>query len=106
MLCFAADLSLLPTLGSNEGAGRKLLIIDARSYTAAWANRAKGGGCECPGKEGRGILGVGLGGEGVMADVSLLPTLGSNESTGRKLLIFDAWSYTVAWANRAKGGGC
>lgn len=25
----------------------KLLIIDARSYTAAMANRAKGGGCEC-----------------------------------------------------------
>ncbi|XP_063310815.1 myotubularin-related protein 3 isoform X2 [Pelobates fuscus] len=26
----------------------KLLILDARSYTAAVANRAKGGGCECP----------------------------------------------------------
>lgn len=25
----------------------KMLIIDARSYTAAMANRAKGGGCEC-----------------------------------------------------------
>jgi myotubularin-related protein 3/4 len=28
---------------------RKLLIIDARSYAAAVANRAKGGGCECSG---------------------------------------------------------
>lgn len=27
---------------------RKLLILDARSYAAAVANRAKGGGCECP----------------------------------------------------------
>uniref|UniRef100_T1E5R9 phosphatidylinositol-3,5-bisphosphate 3-phosphatase n=1 Tax=Crotalus horridus TaxID=35024 RepID=T1E5R9_CROHD len=27
---------------------QKLLILDARSYTAAVANRAKGGGCECP----------------------------------------------------------
>ena len=27
----------------------KLLILDARSYAAAVANRAKGGGCECPG---------------------------------------------------------
>ncbi|XP_076344806.1 phosphatidylinositol-3,5-bisphosphate 3-phosphatase MTMR3-like isoform X3 [Tachypleus tridentatus] len=26
----------------------KLWILDARSYTAAVANRAKGGGCECP----------------------------------------------------------
>ncbi|KAK5603413.1 Myotubularin- protein 3 [Crenichthys baileyi] len=26
----------------------KLLILDARSYAAAVANRAKGGGCECP----------------------------------------------------------
>ncbi|KAH6933772.1 hypothetical protein HPB50_018251 [Hyalomma asiaticum] len=26
----------------------KMLILDARSYTAAVANRAKGGGCECP----------------------------------------------------------
>lgn len=28
---------------------QKLLILDARSYTAAVANRAKGGGCECEG---------------------------------------------------------
>lgn len=27
-----------------------LLILDARSYAAAVANRAKGGGCECPGR--------------------------------------------------------
>ena len=30
---------------------RRLLIIDARSYTAAFANRAKGGGSECSGRE-------------------------------------------------------
>lgn len=28
----------------------KVLILDARSYAAAVANRAKGGGCECPGE--------------------------------------------------------
>lgn len=43
------------TNGNNEEAEltvtpQKLLILDARSYTAAVANRAKGGGCECPGK--------------------------------------------------------
>lgn len=32
-------------------APQKLLILDARSYTAAVANRAKGGGCECEGKQ-------------------------------------------------------
>lgn len=30
---------------------QKLLILDARSYAAAVANRAKGGGCECPGEQ-------------------------------------------------------
>uniref|UniRef100_A0A8C1RFZ2 phosphatidylinositol-3,5-bisphosphate 3-phosphatase n=1 Tax=Cyprinus carpio TaxID=7962 RepID=A0A8C1RFZ2_CYPCA len=30
-----------------SSAAQKLLILDARSYTAAVANRAKGGGCEC-----------------------------------------------------------
>lgn len=30
--------------------GKRVLIVDARSYTAAVANRAKGGGCECTGK--------------------------------------------------------
>ena len=29
---------------------KSVLIIDARSYAAAVANRAKGGGCECAGK--------------------------------------------------------
>lgn len=33
---------------SDENSYKKLLILDARSYTAAVANRAKGGGCECP----------------------------------------------------------
>lgn len=32
----------------EEPAKSKLLILDARSYTAAFANRAMGGGCECP----------------------------------------------------------
>lgn len=27
---------------------QKVLIVDARSYTTAVANRARGGGCECP----------------------------------------------------------
>uniref|UniRef100_A0A8C6X161 phosphatidylinositol-3,5-bisphosphate 3-phosphatase n=2 Tax=Naja naja TaxID=35670 RepID=A0A8C6X161_NAJNA len=31
----------------NSATPQKLLILDARSYTAAVANRAKGGGCEC-----------------------------------------------------------
>ncbi|XP_067866351.1 myotubularin-related protein 4 isoform X4 [Heterodontus francisci] len=38
------------TSGSVAESGetpQKLLILDARSYTAAVANRAKGGGCEC-----------------------------------------------------------
>lgn len=33
----------------NTPPPQKLLILDARSYAAAVANRAKGGGCECPG---------------------------------------------------------
>ena len=33
---------------SNNNNNNKLLILDARSYTAAFANRAMGGGCECP----------------------------------------------------------
>lgn len=33
----------------STAAPQKLLILDARSYTAAVANRAKGGGCECEG---------------------------------------------------------
>lgn len=32
----------------EENKTNKLLILDARSYTAAFANRAMGGGCECP----------------------------------------------------------
>lgn len=36
-----SPMATTPTIAS------KLLIIDARSYTAAMANRAKGGGCEC-----------------------------------------------------------
>jgi len=33
--------------GSQQS--NSLLIVDARSYAAAVANRAKGGGCECQG---------------------------------------------------------
>ncbi|XP_075761174.1 phosphatidylinositol-3,5-bisphosphate 3-phosphatase MTMR4 isoform X2 [Pelodiscus sinensis] len=42
------DSSLTACSGvENAAAPQKLLILDARSYTAAVANRAKGGGCEC-----------------------------------------------------------
>ncbi|KAG8455632.1 hypothetical protein GDO86_001725 [Hymenochirus boettgeri] len=43
--------SSLTNTPPSEGASvqpQKLLILDARSYAAAVANRAKGGGCECP----------------------------------------------------------
>ncbi|XP_069470938.1 phosphatidylinositol-3,5-bisphosphate 3-phosphatase MTMR4 isoform X2 [Ambystoma mexicanum] len=43
---FDASLTTCTNLESG-GAPQKLLILDARSYTAAVANRAKGGGCEC-----------------------------------------------------------
>lgn len=33
---------------TDDDHDNKLLILDARSYTAAFANRAMGGGCECP----------------------------------------------------------
>ncbi len=42
---------LLNFAASESGNAMKpLLIIDARSYTAAFANRAKGGGFEYPGR--------------------------------------------------------
>ncbi|XP_075417651.1 phosphatidylinositol-3,5-bisphosphate 3-phosphatase MTMR4 isoform X2 [Tenrec ecaudatus] len=42
------DASLTACSGvESSNAPQKLLILDARSYTAAVANRAKGGGCEC-----------------------------------------------------------
>lgn len=48
----SADSSLTACSGvENVGTPQKLLILDARSYTAAVANRAKGGGCECEGTE-------------------------------------------------------
>ncbi|XP_044740718.1 myotubularin-related protein 4 isoform X2 [Chrysoperla carnea] len=40
-----------PTTTTTSGTlseGKKVLIMDARSYTTAVANRARGGGCECP----------------------------------------------------------
>uniref|UniRef100_A0AAY4DN94 phosphatidylinositol-3,5-bisphosphate 3-phosphatase n=1 Tax=Denticeps clupeoides TaxID=299321 RepID=A0AAY4DN94_9TELE len=54
--CNGADLSdvdfgkshLLTVACSTVVYPHKLLILDARSYAAAVANRAKGGGCECP----------------------------------------------------------
>lgn len=49
----SADSSLTACSGvENVGTPQKLLILDARSYTAAVANRAKGGGCECEGTWG------------------------------------------------------
>uniref|UniRef100_A0A8D0XZI4 phosphatidylinositol-3,5-bisphosphate 3-phosphatase n=1 Tax=Sus scrofa TaxID=9823 RepID=A0A8D0XZI4_PIG len=42
------DSSLTACSGvESTAAPQKMLILDARSYTAAVANRAKGGGCEC-----------------------------------------------------------
>ncbi|XP_037834954.1 myotubularin-related protein 4 isoform X2 [Kryptolebias marmoratus] len=42
------DSSLTGGAGCDDSTvPQKLLILDARSYTAAVANRAKGGGCEC-----------------------------------------------------------
>ncbi|XP_043524100.1 myotubularin-related protein 3-like isoform X1 [Frieseomelitta varia] len=34
--------------GVTSNKTKKVLIVDARSYTTAVANRARGGGCECP----------------------------------------------------------
>ncbi|XP_076180922.1 phosphatidylinositol-3,5-bisphosphate 3-phosphatase MTMR4 isoform X2 [Ptiloglossa arizonensis] len=34
--------------GTTTNNTKKVLIVDARSYTTAVANRARGGGCECP----------------------------------------------------------
>jgi len=43
--------SSVSTSGPDAGGhqSHSLLIVDARSYAAAVANRAKGGGCECQG---------------------------------------------------------
>ncbi|XP_055513977.1 myotubularin-related protein 4 isoform X4 [Leucoraja erinacea] len=41
------DSSITGSVAESGGTPQKLLILDARSYTAAVANRAKGGGCEC-----------------------------------------------------------
>uniref|UniRef100_A0A8C5F9F0 phosphatidylinositol-3,5-bisphosphate 3-phosphatase n=1 Tax=Gadus morhua TaxID=8049 RepID=A0A8C5F9F0_GADMO len=49
--CFVASESSLTNNSEVETLAiqpHKLLILDARSYAAAVANRAKGGGCECP----------------------------------------------------------
>ncbi|KAM9319259.1 phosphatidylinositol-3,5-bisphosphate 3-phosphatase MTMR4 [Gastrophryne carolinensis] len=43
---FDSSLTACPGMESSTPP-QKLLILDARSYTAAVANRAKGGGCEC-----------------------------------------------------------
>ncbi|XP_053558169.1 myotubularin-related protein 3 isoform X2 [Bombina bombina] len=45
---FDSSLSNSPPSESPSVQPQKLLILDARSYAAAVANRAKGGGCECP----------------------------------------------------------
>ncbi|CAG0889854.1 unnamed protein product [Cyprideis torosa] len=43
------DVEITPVPSTNGiRNGQKLLIIDARSYGTALANRARGGGCECP----------------------------------------------------------
>ncbi|XP_075069449.1 phosphatidylinositol-3,5-bisphosphate 3-phosphatase MTMR3 isoform X2 [Mixophyes fleayi] len=45
---FDSSMSNTPPSDSPSVQPKKLLILDARSYAAAVANRAKGGGCECP----------------------------------------------------------
>ncbi|XP_029475326.1 myotubularin-related protein 3 isoform X3 [Rhinatrema bivittatum] len=45
---FDSSISNAPGSENLSVQPQKLLILDARSYTAAVANRAKGGGCECP----------------------------------------------------------
>ncbi|KAM4708831.1 phosphatidylinositol-3,5-bisphosphate 3-phosphatase MTMR3 isoform 2-T5 [Discoglossus pictus] len=45
---FDSSLSNTPPSENPSVQPQKLLILDARSYAAAVANRAKGGGCECP----------------------------------------------------------
>ncbi|XP_029052960.1 myotubularin-related protein 3 isoform X3 [Osmia bicornis bicornis] len=46
------DSSIIYPDNSDDGvagnSSKKVLIVDARSYTTAVANRARGGGCECP----------------------------------------------------------
>ena len=43
------DQSDVSSARDHEELGQQVLIVDARSYTAAFANRAKGGGCEYAG---------------------------------------------------------
>lgn len=51
------DSSLIRGSGCDDNTvPQKLLILDARSYTAAVANRAKGGGCECEGVDAQGFF--------------------------------------------------
>ncbi len=38
------------TATSQQSTGQQMLVIDARSYTSAWANKYKGGGFESTGK--------------------------------------------------------
>ena len=60
LLLMSPDSSLSNASGAESLAiqPQKLLILDARSYAAAVANRAKGGGCECPGEvHGASVLG-------------------------------------------------
>lgn len=43
--CFSRNSNSSSSKRHSKG---KLLVMDARSYTSAVANRARGGGCECP----------------------------------------------------------
>ena len=48
-----ADIADDDSISSSESGAveqRRVLIVDARSYSAAVVNRAKGGGCECEGE--------------------------------------------------------
>ena len=45
-----ADDGSIATSESGVVEQRRVLIVDARAYSAAVVNRAKGGGCECEGE--------------------------------------------------------
>ena len=46
----------IPAGAHGSKPNSRMLIVDARSYAAAVANRAKGGGCECPGNKDSSLL--------------------------------------------------
>lgn len=64
-----------------------LLILDARSYAAAVANRAKGGGCECPGTD--------------LKQPSLPPLVGLTSDLWSPVILLQTTTQTVRWCSWA-----